>query len=99
MNTVIFSNYDDCFKSSALLLEDGGVVVVEGDDFEGSPYFVFNEYDGFKLFDYFMNLFGGARITRIILIENAEVVKIRLIKFKKDGLIQVVDEKENIIEE
>ena len=46
-----------------------------------------------------MNLFGGARITRIILIENAEVVKIRLIKFKKDGRMQVVDEKENIIEE
>ena len=99
MNTVIFSNYDDCFKSSTLLLKDGGVVVVEGDDFEGSPYFVFNEYDGFELCDYFMNLFGGACITRIILIENAEVVKIRLIKFKKDGRMQVVDEKENIIEE
>ena len=99
MNTVIFSNYDDCFKASAVLLEDDKVTTINANDFEGSPYYVFDTYDGFQLFDYFMNLFGGTCITRIVLIENAEVVKIRLIKFKKDGLIQVVDEKENIIEE
>ncbi len=99
MNTVIFSSYDDCYGSSALLSKDSEVVVVEGNDFEDSPYFAFNEYDGFKLFDYFMKLFGGARIDRIVLIDNAEVVKIRLIKFKKDGLMQVVDEKGKVIEE
>lgn len=99
MNTVIFSNYDDCFKASAVLLEDGKVTIINANDFEGSPYYVFDTYDGFQLFDYFMNLFGGTCITRIVLIENAEVVKIRLIKFKKDGRMQVVDEKENIIEE
>ena len=99
MNTVIFSNYDDCFKANAVLLEDGKVTIINANDFEGSPYYVFDTYDGFQLFDYFMNLFGGTCITRIVLIENAEVVKIRLIKFKKDGRMQVVDEKENIIEE
>ena len=99
MNTVIFSNYDDCFKASAVLLEDGKVTIINANDFEGSPYYVFDTYDGFQLFDYFMNLFGGTCINRIVLIENAEVVKIRLIKFKKDGRMQVVDEKENIIEE
>ena len=99
MNTVIFSNYDDCFKASAVLLEDDKVTTINTNDFEGSPYYVFDTYDGFQLFDYFMNLFGGTCITRIVLIENAEVVKIRLIKFKKDGRMQVVDEKENIIEE
>lgn len=99
MNTVIFSNYDDCFKASAVLLEDDKVTTINANDFEGSPYYVFDTYDGFQLFDYFMNLFGGTCITRIVLIENAEVVKIRLIKFKKDGRMQVVDEKENIIEE
>ncbi len=99
MNTVIFSNYDDCFKASAVLLEDDKVTTINANDFEGSPYYVFDTYDGFQLFDYFMNLFGGTYITRIVLIENAEVVKIRLIKFKKDGRMQVVDEKENIIEE
>lgn len=99
MNTVIFSNYDDCFKVSAVLLEDDKVTTINANDFEGSPYYVFDTYDGFQLFDYFMNLFGGTCITRIVLIENAEVVKIRLIKFKKDGRMQVVDEKENIIEE
>lgn len=78
-----------------MLSKDGEVTVID----EGSPYFVFNEYDGFKLFDYFMNLFGGARIDRIVLIDNTEVVKIRLIKFKKDGLMQVVDEKGRVIEE
>ena len=99
MNTVIFSNYDDCFKASAVLLEDDKVTTINANDFEGSPYYVFDTYDGFQLFDYFMNLFGGTCITRIVLIENAKVVKIRLIKFKKDGRMQVVDEKENIIEE
>ena len=99
MNTVIFSNYDDCFKASAVLLEDDKVTTINANDFEGSLYYVFDTYDGFQLFDYFMNLFGGTCITRIVLIENAEVVKIRLIKFKKDGRMQVVDEKENIIEE
>ena len=99
MNTVIFSNYDDCFKASAVLLEDDKVTTINANDFEGSPYYVFDTYDGFQLFDYFMNLFGGTCITRIVLIENVEVVKIRLIKFKKDGRMQVVDEKENIIEE
>lgn len=100
MNTVIFSNYDDCFKSSAVLLEDDKITTIYGNDFEGSPYYVFSEYDGFQLFDYFMNLFGVAsNITRIILIENSEVVKTRLIKFKRDGQIQVVNEKGKIIEE
>ena len=98
MNTVIFSNYDDCFKASAVLLEDDKVTTINANDFEGSPYYVFDTYDGFQLFDYFMNLFGGTCITRIVSIENAKVVKIRLIKFKKDGRMQVVDEKENIIE-
>lgn len=100
MNTVIFSNYDDCFKASAVLLEGNKITTIYENDFDGSPYYIFETYDGFQLFDYFMKLFGvTSNIRRIVLIENARVTKIRIIKFKEDGLIQVVDEKENIIEE
>ena len=100
MNTVIFSNYDDCFKASAVLLGDDKITTLNANDFEGSPYYVFDTYDGFQLFDYFMNLFGiASNITRIVLIENAEVVKTRLIEFKKDGRIQVIDERGKVIEE
>ena len=79
MNTVIFSDYDSAYRSSALLLSDGvdwGMI----DKYmykEQIPYAdEIVDYDDEKLFDFFERMFN-AYIGRIVIIVDGEVAKVR----------------------
>lgn len=79
MNTVIFSDYDCSYRSSALLLTDGvdwGLInknmykeqIPHADDIV--------DYDDKKLFTFFENLFN-AEVKRIVIIVDGQVAKVR----------------------
>lgn len=79
MNTVIFSDYDSAYRSSALLLRDGvdwGLIdrymykeqIPDAEDIA--------DYDDEKLFDFFTRMFN-AEITRIIIEIDGHVYKVR----------------------
>ena len=79
MNTVIFSDYDCSYRSSALLLREGvdwGLInkhmykrqIPHADEIV--------DYDDEKLFAFFRNLFN-AEIKRIVIIIDGQVAKVR----------------------
>lgn len=79
MNTVIFSDYDCSYRSSALLLTDGvdwGLIdknmykelISRADEIV--------DYDDEKLFAFFENLFN-AEVKRIVIIVDGHVAKVR----------------------
>lgn len=79
MNTVIFSDYDSGYRSSALLLRDGvdwGLI----DKYmykEQIPYAdEITNYDDEKLFDFFERMFN-AEIKRIVIVVDGKVAKVR----------------------
>ena len=79
MNTVIFSDYDSGYRSSALLLRDGvdwGLI----DKYmykEQIPYAdEIVDYDDEKLFDFFERMFN-AEIKRIVIVVDGKVAKVR----------------------
>lgn len=79
MNTVIFSDYDSGYRSSALLLRDGvdwGLI----DKYmykEQIPYAdEIVDYDDEKLFDFFERIFN-AEIKRIVIVVDGKVAKVR----------------------
>lgn len=79
MNTVIFSDYDSGYRSSALLLRDDvdwGLI----DKYmykEQIPYAdEITNYDDEKLFDFFERMFN-AEIKRIIIVVDGKVAKVR----------------------
>ena len=79
MNTVIFSDYDSGYRSSALLLRDGvdwGLI----DKYmykEQIPYAdEIVDYDDEKLFDFFERMFN-AEIKRIVIVIDGKVAKVR----------------------
>lgn len=79
MNTVIFSNYDSGFRSSALLLGDGvDWGLIDGDMYkEQIPYAdEITDYDDEKLFAFFEQMFN-VEIKRIVIIVDGEVTKVR----------------------
>ena len=79
MNTIIFSDYDSGYRSSALLLRDGvdwGLI----DKYmykEQIPYADdIVDYDDEKLFDFFTRMFN-AEIKRIVIVVDGKVAKVR----------------------
>lgn len=79
MNTVIFSDYDSGYRSSALLLRDDvdwGLI----DKYmykEQIPYAdEISDYDDEKLFDFFERMFN-AEIKRIVIVVDGKVAKVR----------------------
>lgn len=79
MNTVIFSDYDSGYRSSALLLRDGvdwGLI----DKYmykEQIPYAdEIVDYDDEKLFDFFERMFNS-EIKRIVIVVDGKVAKVR----------------------
>ena len=79
MNTVIFSDYDSGYRSSALLLRDDvdwGLI----DTYmykEQIPYAdEIVDYDDEKLFDFFERMFN-AEIKRIVIVVDGKVAKVR----------------------
>ena len=79
MNTIIFSDYDSGYRSSALLLRDGvdwGLI----DKYmykEQIPYAdEIVDYDDEKLFDFFERMFN-AEIKRIVIVVDGKVAKVR----------------------
>ena len=80
MNTVIFSDYDSGYRSSALLLRDGGV------DWGLINKYMYKEqipdaediadYDDEKLFVFFERMFN-AEIKRIVIVVDGKVAKVR----------------------
>ena len=79
MNTIIFSDYDSGYRSSALLLRDGvdwGLI----DKYmykEQIPYAdEIVDYDDKKLFDFFERMFN-AEIKRIVIVVDGKVAKVR----------------------
>ena len=79
MNTVIFSDYDSGYRSSALLLRDDvdwGLI----DKYmykEQIPYAdEIVDYDDEKLFDFFERMFN-AEIKRIVIVVDGKVAKVR----------------------
>ena len=79
MNTVIFSDYDSAYRSSALLLRDDvdwGLIdrymykeqIPDAEDIA--------DYDDEKLFSFFERLFN-AEITRIVIEIDGHVYKVR----------------------
>lgn len=79
MNTVIFSNYDSGYRSSAVLLRndvDWGLInrYMYKEQIPHADEIV--DYDDEKLFTFFRNLFN-AEIKRIVIIVDGEVAKVR----------------------
>lgn len=79
MNTVIFSDYDSGYRSSALLLRDDvdwGLIdkYMYKEQIPHADEIV--DYDDEKLFAFFRNLFN-AYIGRIVIIVDGEVAKVR----------------------
>ena len=79
MNTIIFSDYDSGYRSSALLLRDDvdwGLI----DKYmykEQIPYAdEIVDYDDEKLFDFFERMFN-AEIKRIVIVVDGKVAKVR----------------------
>ena len=79
MGTVIFSDYDSGYRSSALLLRDDvdwGLI----DKYmykEQIPYAdEIVDYDDEKLFDFFERMFN-AEIKRIVIVVDGKVAKVR----------------------
>lgn len=79
MNTVIFSDYDSGYRSSALLLRDDvdwGLI----DRYmykEQIPYADgIVDYDDEKLFDFFERMFNS-EIKRIVIVVDGKVAKVR----------------------
>lgn len=79
MNTVIFSDYDSGYRSSALLLRDDvdwGLI----DKYmykEQIPYAdEISDYDDEKLFDFFERMFNS-EIKRIVIVVDGKVAKVR----------------------
>lgn len=79
MNTVIFSDYDSCYRSSALLLRDDvdwGLInkhmykeqIPDAEDIA--------DYDDEKLFTFFEQLFN-AEIGRVVIEIDGHVYKVR----------------------
>lgn len=79
MNTVIFSDYDSGYRSSALLLSDGadwGIIdkhmykeqIPDAEDIV--------DYDDEKLFDFFTRMFN-AYIDRVVIEIDGHVYKVR----------------------
>ena len=79
MNTIIFSDYDSGYRSSALLLRDDV-------DWGLIDKYMYNEqipyadeivdYDDEKLFDFFERMFN-AEIKRIVIVVDGKVAKVR----------------------
>lgn len=79
MNTVIFSDYDSGFRSSALLLMDGvdwGLIdkYMYKEQIPHADEIV--DYDDEKLFTFFRILFN-AEIRCIVIVVDGEVAKVR----------------------
>lgn len=79
MNTVIFSDYDSGYRSSALLLSDGvdwGLIdrYMYKEQIPHADEIV--DYDDEKLFALFERMFN-AEIKRIVIIVDGEVAKVR----------------------
>lgn len=79
MNTIIFSDYDSGYRSSALLLRDDvdwGLI----DKYmykEQIPYAdEISDYDDEKLFDFFERMFNS-EIKRIVIVVDGKVAKVR----------------------
>lgn len=79
MNTVIFSDYDSGYRSSALLLRDDvdWGLINKYMYKEQIPYAdEITNYDDEKLFDFFERMFN-AEIKRIVIVVDGEVAKVR----------------------
>lgn len=79
MNTVIFSDYDCSYRSSALLLRDDvdwGLIDKNMYERQISHADEIVDYDDEKLFAFFENLFN-AEIKRIVIIIDGQVAKVR----------------------
>lgn len=79
MNTVIFSDYDCSYRSSALLLMDGvdwGLIDKNMYERQISHADEIVDYDDEKLFAFFENLFN-AEVKRIVIIIDGQVAKVR----------------------
>lgn len=79
MNTVIFSDYDSGYRSSALLLRDGvDWGLIDGNMYKESIPDAedIDDYDDEKLFDLFERMFN-AEIKRIIIVVDGKVAKVR----------------------
>ena len=79
MNTVIFSDYDCSYRSSALLLTDGvdwGLIDRNMYKEQISRADEIVDYDDEKLFAFFANLFN-AEVNRVVIIVDGEVAKVR----------------------
>lgn len=79
MNTVIFSDYDSGFRSSALLLVDGvdwGLInkYMYKEQIPHADEIV--DYDDEKLFAFFVQMFN-AEIKRIVIVVDGKVAKVR----------------------
>lgn len=79
MNTVIFSDYDSGYRSSALLLRDDvdWGLINKYMYKEQIPYAdEITNYDDEKLFDFFERMFN-AEIKRIVIVVDGKVAKVR----------------------
>lgn len=79
MNTVIFSDYDSGYRSSALLLRDDvdWGLINKYMYKEQIPYAdEITNYDDEKLFDFFERMFN-AEIKRIVIVVDGKVTKVR----------------------
>lgn len=99
MNTVIFSDYDCSYRSSALLLTDGvdwGLIDRNMYKEQISRADEIVDYDDEKLFSFFENLFN-AEIKRIVIIIDGQVAKVRcncprgFFGYEIDGEVKEVD--------
>ena len=79
MNTIIFSDYDSGYRSSALLLRDDvdwGLIDKYMYKEQIPDAYEISNYDDEKLFAFFRNLFN-AEIQRIVIIIDGQVAKVR----------------------
>lgn len=79
MNTVIFSDYDSGYRSSALLLRDDvdWGLINKYMYKEQIPYAdEITNYDDKRLFDFFERMFN-AEIKRIVIVVDGKVAKVR----------------------
>lgn len=95
MNTIIFSSYDDCYRASAILINEDDCKVIDGEVFPRYPYVIY-ETDGFGLFDFFKDLFK-TNIDQIIVLDNARIDKIRTRKSGIDEFERIMNEDGNLI--